>query len=267
MENLEWKRPKDVKTFRTSDPSEMLGKYLPRSIVKKWTEDFIDEDNGEVVQKERSQVLVTNGKITSEKLQEIEFLLASKEIKDVEVSEQKVLDMTLYTPNSLRLFTVCLHHNAEESIFLVCAQTIRHAIQIAAEYGQMYCEVSGWVGATKVKAECLSIIADNDKCIPDSEQLAPYSRKSYFKVTVREAWIDEGKEKKHDTHFIVNADDVGQAKNRVSVFVENKQEEIRKNGGFVNDEATITIRKAAPYKVDFIVPEPFSNLFWEEPTQ
>jgi hypothetical protein len=30
-EKKQWKRPQDVVTFRTSDPKEMLGKYMPRA--------------------------------------------------------------------------------------------------------------------------------------------------------------------------------------------------------------------------------------------
>ena len=50
-EKKEWKRPQDVVTFRTSDPKEMLGKYLPRHAVKKWTEDFLDAELFEDVAK------------------------------------------------------------------------------------------------------------------------------------------------------------------------------------------------------------------------
>ena len=41
-EKKQWKRPQDVVTFRTSDPKEMLGKYLPKHALKTWTEDFRD---------------------------------------------------------------------------------------------------------------------------------------------------------------------------------------------------------------------------------
>jgi hypothetical protein len=43
-EKKQWKRPQDVVTFRTSDPKEMLGKYMPKHAVKTWNEDFRDEE-------------------------------------------------------------------------------------------------------------------------------------------------------------------------------------------------------------------------------
>lgn len=62
--NKQWKRPQDVVTFRTSDPREMLGKYMPKHAVKTWTEDFRDEDTGEVVSIERNQIVVGRGYIS-----------------------------------------------------------------------------------------------------------------------------------------------------------------------------------------------------------
>lgn len=67
----QWKRPDQVETFRTSDPKEMLGKYLPKHVLKTWKEDFIDEDTHEVVTIERNEVIVDSGEITQDKLQQI----------------------------------------------------------------------------------------------------------------------------------------------------------------------------------------------------
>ena len=97
-EKKEWKRPQDVVTFRTSDPKEMLGKYMPKHAVKTWTEDFRDEDTGEVVSIERNQIVVERGYISQEKLAEIQFAIQAGDIADVEVSEDDVRDMQLYTP-------------------------------------------------------------------------------------------------------------------------------------------------------------------------
>ena len=98
-EKKQWKRPQDVVTFRTSDPKEMLGKYLPKHALKTWTEDFRDEDSGEVVSIERNPILVARGYISQEKLAEIQFAIQAGDIQDVEVSEEDVQDMALYTPN------------------------------------------------------------------------------------------------------------------------------------------------------------------------
>ncbi|MBQ1296551.1 MAG: hypothetical protein IIY21_21065, partial [Clostridiales bacterium] len=97
-EKKEWKRPQDVVTFRTSDPKEMLGKYMLKHALKTWTEDFRDEDTGETVSIERNQIVVERGYISQEKLAEIQFAIQAGDIADVEVSEDDVRDMQLYTP-------------------------------------------------------------------------------------------------------------------------------------------------------------------------
>ena len=40
---------KDEVRYFTSEPREMLNKYLASDVVQKWSEDFIDEDTKEVV--------------------------------------------------------------------------------------------------------------------------------------------------------------------------------------------------------------------------
>ena len=101
-EKKEWKRPQDVVTFRTSDPKEMLGKYLPKPVLKTWTEDFIDEDTGETVSIERNEVIMqAGGEITQDKLQQLLFAIQAGDIKDVEVCDEDVQPMSVQTANYL----------------------------------------------------------------------------------------------------------------------------------------------------------------------
>lgn len=81
-EERQWKRPDQVETFRTSDPKEMLHKYLPKHVLKTWKEDFIDEDTHEVVTIERNEVIVDSGEITQDKLQQIMFAIQAGDIED-----------------------------------------------------------------------------------------------------------------------------------------------------------------------------------------
>ena len=92
-EKKQWKRPEDIVTFRTSNPKEMLGKYLPDNVMKKWMEDFTDEDTGDVVSIERSEVIVNRGYISQDVLQQIMFAIQAGDIEDVEVCEDGVKDM------------------------------------------------------------------------------------------------------------------------------------------------------------------------------
>lgn len=44
------------KRFRTKNVRDMIGNYLAAPDVKTWTEDFLDEDTGEVVSIERNEM-------------------------------------------------------------------------------------------------------------------------------------------------------------------------------------------------------------------
>ena len=271
-EKKEWKRPQDVVTFRTSDPKEMLGKYMPKHAVKTWTEDFRDEDTGEIVSIERNQIVVERGYISQEKLAEIQFAIQSGDIADVEVSEDNVQDMELYTPKYQSNFMVEIPifdfgGKATKSHFAVRAQTIPQAIQIAAEFGQMYRGFNGFIRATRAVTIDAQIVPDDHACIPEADRKPADERKDYFKVQVRIEWFDGEKMKKSDTHYIVAAKDVGQAKERIARLLDIFKAEREKEGAKDDPNTTRTIRKAMPFEVDCIVPKEFSDMFYEEPTE
>jgi hypothetical protein len=270
-EKKEWKRPQDVVTFRTSDPKEMLGKYMPKHAMKKWTEDFRDEDTGEVVSIERSQVVVERGYISQEKLAEIQFAIQAGDIADVEVCEDNVQDMTLYTPSYMSNFMVEIPIFSNGIItknhFAVRAQTIPQAIQIAAEFGQMYRGFSGSIRATRVVTIDARIVPDDHACIPEAERTPADERKDYFKVQVRTEYVEDEKMKKFDKYYIVCAKDVGQAKERIALLLDIMKAESNGEGIINEPYTTLTIRKAMPFDVDCIVPAEFSALFHEEPTK
>ena len=272
-EKITWKRPKDVVTFHTSDPKEMLGKYLPKHAVKTWTEDFIDEDTGDVVSIERSQIVVERGYISQEKLEEIQFAIQSGDITDVEISEDNVLDMSLYTPKYMSNFMVEIPifimgaGKIEKNHYAVRAQTIPQAIQIAAEFGQMYRGFEGSIRATRVTLLEANIVPDDHACIPEADRTPAYDRKDYFKVQVRTEWLEDTTMKKLDSHYILVAKDVGQAKERMARLLDIMKAEREKEGNKDDPYTTRTIRKAVPFEVDCIVPKEFSDMFYEEPTQ
>lgn len=269
-EKKQWKRPQDVVTFRTSDPKEMLGKYLPKHAMKTWTEDFFDEDTGETVSIDRHQIVVENGYISQEKLAEIQFAIQAGDIQDVEVSEEDVRDMTLYTPAYPTNFMVEILISSAGTItknhFVVRAQTIPLAIQIAAEFGQMYRGFEGNIRATRCVTLDASIVPDDHQCIPEDDRKPADERKDYFKVQVRTEWFDGTKMRKSDTNYIIAAKDVGQAKERIALLLEDMKAG-EKYGVEDDPNTTRTIRKAMPFEVDCIVPKEFSDLFYEKATE
>lgn len=75
--------------IHTSDPTQMVGKYLAKHLTRKWNEDFLDDNTGEVISVERSEIIFEKGTyIDRSNLPQIEFYMQCGEIDKVAVSDQ-----------------------------------------------------------------------------------------------------------------------------------------------------------------------------------
>ena len=82
-------------------------------------------------------------------------------------------------------------------------------------------------------------------------------------MQVRTEWFDEDDYKKCDCYYIVAANDVGQAKERITLLLDILKAEQEKEQGFkADDDKRTTIRKAIPFEVDCIVPPEFSSMYF-----
>lgn len=265
MKKEQWKRPCEFEIITTHDPKQMLGKYLVKPLVKKWTEDFIDEDTGQIVSVERSETLYGPCHIDKDTLSELMFFIQSGDVKDVEVCEMNIADMQLFISHYYNPYLVELIRNAEKYTFAVQAQDIPQAIDIAAEFGQEYCGFKGWVVAKKVAPINAYIIPYNHKCIPEKEQ-DPLDN-HYFRVTVLSEYDDGERFRtvKHD--YIILADEVGVAKERAVRFLDIVKAERIAKGDRIESHLKQTILKAVPFPVHKIIPEEYSHLYRKEPTR
>lgn len=88
MEKLQTKYKEN--RFSTSDINEMKNMYTGERVLRKWFEDFIDEDTGETVSIERKEVILDRGVLLDAiTLQKIDFHLTNGDIEFVVVSDQK----------------------------------------------------------------------------------------------------------------------------------------------------------------------------------
>lgn len=80
----------NVEVRTTSEPKEMLNMYLAENLYRTWTEDFHDEDSGEIVSINRQERVAAKGVyIDQDLLQLITFHLQAGDIKTVKVISQK----------------------------------------------------------------------------------------------------------------------------------------------------------------------------------
>ena len=259
-----WKRPEDIKTFRTNDPKKMLGKYLASNVVKTYTVEQIDQDTGEVVSVERNELLHKKGlELTKDLIQEIMFEIQTGEIQDVEVCKEVFTNPKRW--EYMEPWVVRLDRGSHKQLIVVHASSIETAIKIAIDFCNVYRPVSDihWVSVVKVNPLNCRVIEDDDDCIPEDERKPQKDWKQYFKVDTQLWEYDRDFDKWERTvrKFFVNADDVGQAKERVYNY---GKEEFAEELSYYPENKFI-VRKAVPYKIEALVPRVYSDLYKEKP--
>ncbi len=119
--------------IETSLLEEMEGKYLSERLLRSWSEDFADEDTGEVISIERNEVLFDKGTFLDKTtLSELNFYLTSGDIKSVKVCDIQRLG-TLQN-NSTALYSVTIATFKKKFNFYLYANSIQNAIEISTDF-------------------------------------------------------------------------------------------------------------------------------------
>ena len=255
----QWKRPQDIVTFRTSDPKIMRGMYLAENVKKTYTEDFLDEDDGTVHSIERQELIMERGmELDADRIATIQFHIQAGEITDVLVTDSNVSAERYICP-VLEPYEVCLSVRARKKLYLVRAQSVEQAIQIATDYASMYLDLKGWYSVRKVNTASYRIIEDDNGCIPQGDDDVKTSESEYYNVTVQLRLYDSNLDlEKTDYDIIIKAHDVGQAKERVSAYVEeNMQTQLAGN-----PNNSFVVKKAKPYDTAGVVPKSYCEMYF-----
>ena len=244
------KRPQDFKLHKTSDPKVLLFKYLVKPLYRTWMEDYTDEDTGEVVSIERSELVAGVGQIGQNELQQITFALQAGDIKEVEYCCHDLGDVQILEAGRTFLVEYLVNFD-ERKRCLVFAKGIGQAMQIIADYNSVNCGSFERMEFVSIKSVVAVFIPDNDKCIPADEQEGFDKLKDYYKVNVKFISFDE----EYSRDYIITADEVGKAKSRVERYIKN-------NFAKENEEPHFNVRKAMPFEVDYVVPVEYCKMYW-----
>lgn len=215
----EWTMPEDIVVIETSKPEEMYNKYLAEKVVKSWNEDFVDEDTGEPVTIERTEILFDRGTyIDDDMLQKIMFSIQAEEIQTVKVVDTK--PTTERANVQIRRYVVKLSDGLHTSnIYTTRCMTPEDAAQMVSDYHTVYGvpNVGGHFSVLESESTSLRMIykenigveqwgltyntsykqiadkvKNKDKVLPP-----PYQKDRYWKVSVT-GWY-EGDEKYEKT--------------------------------------------------------------------
>ena len=155
--------------FVTSSPEEMRGLYLASTLKRTWTEDFTDDETGEVVSVNRSEVVAELGdKIDGDLMARIQFHLQAGDIKQVEVSTQQRMAY-LTTAYHLIPWSVTAVIGDKRRKILLYADSAQMAHDIAKDYIELHYSGSFHIVGLKVFEHCI-FIKDTLKTIDPNDE-------------------------------------------------------------------------------------------------
>lgn len=164
MSKIKIETRKDEVRVSTTNPEEMIGKFLAEMLLRGWKEDFVDEDTGEVVQIERNEIILDKGtKIDAQNLPEISFFLQSGDIKEVVVSNQRRLAYSLKN-EALYPFIAVIRMRNKNKKFILHAASVEMAIEIVKDYVEL----------TFFEGFILTQIKEFERCIILKDTLKKY---------------------------------------------------------------------------------------------
>ena len=153
---------KTEQRYATSDPARMLNKYLVDDLMRKWTEDFIDEDTGTIVPVERSEMLYTAGTlVTQDVLTVIRFHMEAGDIKEVEVSNQQRMAFE-YQSTYPHTWMVQAEIGDRKQKFLLHATGLQKSLEATKDYIELNYK-GGFTFTTAKKFDVAVILVDTLK--------------------------------------------------------------------------------------------------------
>lgn len=212
----------------TSNTDEMYGKYLVKPLFRKWPENFLDEDTGEVITVDRSEMIFERGTYLQEdELAVINFHLQAGDLSEVTVSDQK---RTGVLSNGWNVQPWCVTVQlTKKHKYLLLARNIFQALAIVEDYMELHCDISFSITSAKEFKNHIFIFDDTVKLVEDNGVEKPETELEESRVYVYmfysiEATAVLGDENEKDYRFLVYARDVDDAKRIIEKYIREKIE-------------------------------------------
>lgn len=234
----------DEVRIRIDDPKNLEGKMSAEDVRRKWMEDFVDEQTGEVVSVERSELVSPRGKmLTKDDVARIMFHMQSGEIKDVLVTNQI---RPAWYGSGYNKYEVAAADTRIKKRILVYARGIPMALQIAIDYCEQTMKDMFKINSVKV--------ADNYKVVSltpkDSDKSA--GEQLYYAVALM---FNDGDGGMMTDQFLTAAKDADTACAIIRALIDGSETHRETYG----DDYRITVSKNSP--ITDIVPPEFSDKY------
>jgi hypothetical protein len=250
------------KVIETKKPSEMLNKYLAKSIVKKWTEYFCDADTGETVSIERNEILFRRGElIDQDKLAKIRFSMDADGIESVTVSNQKRVAIET-VPSHLYLFSAKVRIADKKHKFLLYSNSIETCLSILRGYIELNYTDNFMILNVADFTNCIVIIDNLEKEMPTDlpfdEEIKP--EKKFYLIEVRISTEDNPG---YVEMFLVHTVSVEKGMILITDAIEKRKLE-RESKGEDLPEYTTSLEAVKPVPIGSFIPKELSQAYVTE---
>ena len=220
---------KNETIITTSDTSQMHKKYLVNNLFRTWMEPFVDSDTGEIIEIERSELVLERGTyLDVDQLAVIQFHLQAGDVKEVTVSDQKRLGH-FGTAWGLIPWQVTVQLGKKYKVILL-AQNIFQALDIVEDWAELkFDQVFSICSAKEFKQhyfifdDDVRMVLENGVEIPEDEsEEIKHAVYSFYSVEVN---AKLGEDNERFFRFLVYARDVDNAKMLIDKFFRGKVKE------------------------------------------
>lgn len=197
--------------FSTSNLEEMKDMFTAERVIRKWYEDFVDEDTGETVPVERKEIVLDRGVLLDAiTLQTIHFHISNGDIEEIVVSDQK--RDALFTDGYTTTWIATAIILGKKKNFYLYANSPITALSITTDYIEQ--KYSGSFQVVTVKESDETTLITN--ILKDTE-----AELKYYKMVVE----IEKDETTYTNSFIVRALNAEDGKAIIEAYLQDLQQQ------------------------------------------
>ena len=265
-------RRKDIKVTETTDPKQMLNKYLCQDIWAEQDEEFTDTDTGEkqTVTRHVIQYQASNEPLDASEVSRLQFLYTTVDgIQPAKVADERLPPCQLEEFSSTPVIILKVHYNLEDYTYAVRASSFFDAIDMVLDYGSLYCDMQDSVYITSIKTLGCPIYGDQDKeelnaeirkeLTDDGQKVNP-NWYSYYKATGTINYYDAGigKQKTDHATVVVLGREAHNVENAVLDYLRSRF------GGIVDTcDYNLHVDKISPISIDWHVPDSYVQQWYK----
>jgi len=252
------RKDENLVTIKTMRELENLDKqefhFVAEAIVRRWVdEDFVDDDTGEIVSHEKSEVIFERGeKLSSDDFSSLLFYLQCGDIKEFTLSNQQRQGAVI-SEKKLGVWVVKAAGRSIKCNIMLRASNAMMAYEIVKDYIELNFMGNFSIKGIKTYNECIIVEPEQD----DGKRAQP---RQWYTVSILLARSSRGGDEYTEGPFtyVVFAETVEAAKSIIEDYVSKKMQE-----SDIDDSYVIKMTSATTISTNVIIPLEFCMAYTE----